>query len=76
MKSELNLSKEGFTPGETTIAINLVTGASNKEIASHLKLSQNTVKTHLRRIFSKLKVRTRTAAAIKINLLMQNHPNG
>lgn len=40
----------------------LVSGASNKAIAARLDLSENTIKTHLSRIFEKLGVRTRTEA--------------
>jgi DNA-binding NarL/FixJ family response regulator len=40
-------------------------GQSNKEIASQLNLSIETVRTHLRRIYEKLHVRSRTEAALK-----------
>jgi DNA-binding NarL/FixJ family response regulator len=45
--------------------LQLVTrGLSNLEIAWKLEISDNTVKIHLRHIFDKLKVQSRTAAAV------------
>lgn len=41
----------------------LVQGMTNSQIGSALYLSKNTVKSHLRRIFEKLDVNNRTAAA-------------
>jgi DNA-binding CsgD family transcriptional regulator len=43
----------------------LATGRSNKEIASHLNVSPNTIKTHIAKLFEKLEVRRRTAAILR-----------
>lgn len=42
----------------------LVKGRSNKEIASDLSIAEDTVKSHLKTLFTKLGVQDRTAAAI------------
>ena len=41
-----------------------IAGASNREIAQTLFLSGGTVKTHLRRIYRKINVRSRTEAVV------------
>lgn len=61
-----------LTERELEVLELLVEGLSNNEIASRLDVSPNTVKNHLRSIYSKLDVSTRTAAttlAIKHGLV-------
>jgi DNA-binding NarL/FixJ family response regulator len=43
----------------------LAAGRSNKEIASRLEVSPNTVKTHIAKLFDKLEVRRRTEAILR-----------
>jgi DNA-binding NarL/FixJ family response regulator len=53
-----------LTPRETEVLRLISTGASNKEIASRLYLSEGTVKNHISRILSRLNLRDRTQAAL------------
>ena len=54
-----------ISPSELTILQQIAAGRSNKEIAAHLKISPNTVKTHVARLFEKLGARRRTDAVNK-----------
>ena len=54
---------------ETEILVILAKGKSNKEIARDLELTENTVKFHLKRIFSKLAVDKRTKAILEAKKL-------
>lgn len=58
-----NFGQEALTPSEAKILQEIVAGKSNKEIAYNLKISENTVKTHIKNIFDKLGVSDRTTAA-------------
>jgi NarL family two-component system response regulator LiaR len=52
----------GVTPRELEILELIAAGLSNKEIAARVFVSENTVKTHSRRLFDKLGARRRTQA--------------
>ena len=52
----------GITPRELEILELIASGLSNREIASQLYVSENTVKTHSSRLFDKLNARRRTQA--------------
>lgn len=56
----------GLTEREHEILKWLGTGKTNWEIAQVLKLSEYTIKSHIQRIFSKLKVSTRAQAVAKL----------
>ncbi len=65
---EQNLSRR-----EQEILELLAQGCSNKDIASKLSISVETVTWHLRHIYSKLHVRSRTQAALKFLSLRKGH---
>jgi DNA-binding CsgD family transcriptional regulator len=52
----------GITPREHDILVLIANGMSNREIAEKLFVSENTVKTHSSRVFSKLGAKRRTQA--------------
>jgi two-component system NarL family response regulator len=56
--------RQSLSPREQEVLQLLVRGRSNKEIGSQLFISEETVKSHLKTLFAKLKVRDRTDAAI------------
>lgn len=56
---------EELTPREQEVLAYLVRGASDRDIAQALFLSVRTVQTHLAHIYDKLKVHSRTEAAVR-----------
>jgi two-component system, NarL family, nitrate/nitrite response regulator NarL len=61
---EARQKKFGLTPRELEVVSAVVAGYSNKEIAEHFKISEDTVKHHLSNIFDKLGVSTRLELAL------------
>jgi two-component system, NarL family, response regulator LiaR len=57
-------SPERLTERETTVLRLLARGQANKQIARELKIGEQTVKTHVSNILSKLRLQSRTAAAL------------
>ncbi|MEM8502032.1 MAG: response regulator transcription factor [Cyanobacteria bacterium P01_D01_bin.1] len=64
--SEVPPEVAALTPRETEVLICIGNGASNKEIAQQLFLSEGTVKNHVTNILSRLGVRDRTQAALLV----------
>jgi DNA-binding CsgD family transcriptional regulator len=54
---------DGLTSTERRVAGLIAHGQTNREIASAMFVTENTVQTHLRHIFQKLGVRSRTELA-------------
>ena len=65
-----NLSKR-----ETEVIEALFLHATNEGIATDLQISCNTVKTHLKNIYKKLDVHSKTELVLKIRN-PENHPDG
>ena len=74
---EQALEQLGITPREYEVLQCIARGMSNQEIAGHLFVSLNTIKTHTSNLFSKLGVQRRTQAVQKaqaLGLLAPLHP--
>jgi NarL family two-component system response regulator LiaR len=60
--NEVRVQELGLTPRELEILGAIAGGMSNREIGEKLFVSENTVKTHSRRLFDKLGAKRRTQA--------------
>ena len=58
-----------LTPRERDVLAMISQGSSNKRVARALEISPETVKSHIKRIFSKLAVSTRTEAVFRAGYL-------
>ncbi|MDP3036249.1 MAG: response regulator transcription factor, partial [Rhodocyclaceae bacterium] len=56
-----------LSPREREVALAVATGATNKEVAQRLDITERTVKAHLGHVFEILKVRDRLQLAISLN---------
>jgi NarL family two-component system response regulator LiaR len=69
---EPSQAKPSLTPREVEVLRLIVAGLHNNEIATHLTISQSTVKTHVSNILTKLGTSTRAEAAalaVQLNLV-------
>ena len=69
LEEELQRRSTGLTAREVDVLHLVADGLSNAEIAERLVLSERTVHAHLRSIFDKLGVNSRTAAAHAVGSL-------
>ena len=60
-----------FTPREEEVLDKLGLGLSNKVIAAHLNLSENTVKMHIQHVMRKLCVQNRTEVVVRLGARMK-----
>ena len=63
-KEQMNLIDQ-LTPKEYEVLTNMAEGSRYKEIAEKMGISVETVRTHIRRIYEKLQVKTKTEAVLK-----------
>jgi DNA-binding NarL/FixJ family response regulator len=56
------IHRDGLTPREVEILVGIAKGASSRELAARLFVSESTVKSHLRAIYRKINVRDRSQA--------------
>jgi DNA-binding CsgD family transcriptional regulator len=68
-KARYNCAGETLTAREREVLAMISQGSSNKRIARALEISPETVKSHVKHIFLKLAVGTRTEAVVRAALL-------
>jgi len=66
---QYSTAESGLTEREMDLLGHLATGLTNRQLAQRLFLSENTVKTHLKHIYAKLDVSSRTAAVERARTL-------
>ena len=57
---------DGLTETERRVAALVTQGQTNREVAAAMFVTENTVQTHLRHIFQKLGVKSRTELAARL----------
>lgn len=66
MEPVLRLDERNLSRRELEVATLVLNGLSNREIAAKLVLAHNTVEGHLKRIFTKMQVRTRAGLVARM----------
>lgn len=63
---DVDLSRWGFTAKETDVMRLLLAGQSTKSISERLAIAENTLRTHIKRLFEKTGAKTRTELMAKV----------